>query len=105
MTTLEKVRAKVIEAVPEKFAREYIDSETGVKQYRHQRSSTPEIQLADVLRVIPELWAQPKTDKADNSFRYITNGIFSTGIKWNLALSLDDQEPAVIEFIGKVLGV
>lgn len=93
-TNPEALRAKIAEAVSEK---DFVS-------YNEMFEREP-VQLADVLRATPDLWAQPKTDSGDNKYRYITNGIFSTGIKWNLAANLDDQPQEVIDLLHKILCV
>lgn len=100
--TLEAVRAKVIEAVPEIRATErklLRKNEFGQKFYKDEVSLRP-ITLADVLRAIEE-----------NAGLGFENGVFVEylGMQtkkrayWNLALPLDEQEPEVIEFLANIL--
>lgn len=102
MTVLEEIRVKVIEAVPEiTIEAPYI---RGGIVFR-------EINLADVLCAMP--------NKPEEDFWCVTNhGVFlkidcETGetfdhgesVRWDLALSLDDQQPEVIAFLHKILCV
>lgn len=109
-TTLEAVREKVIEAVPEIRGREYV--------YRGARGglaiSTVDapITLADVLRAMYEFSDDSWYARYDGTFfkweKFTEggdghHGVESTYITWNLALSLDEQEPEVIAFLAKIL--
>jgi len=100
MTPLEAVRAKVIEAVPN-AASCNVSGCNG-----HHLSIT----LADVLRAIE------KYRTVEQVFTVYPNGIMAweqqddigypqeqASQRWNLALSLDEQEPDVIEFLAKIL--
>lgn len=96
-TTLDKVRAKIIEAVPE------IKGCTwgGCMQLRcedpkHYRDIT----LADVLRAI----GRDRDYNTSAYYLYMKEEAWKP--VWDLRTStLDEQEPEVIEFLGKVLGV
>lgn len=106
---LEEVRAKVIKAVPE-IGKHYCGSVyCGIKSRCFEESSRP-ITLADVLRAIGE---DPfPTNHYD--LRMVGTALSFHGewkdsnfynAHWNLALSLDDQEPEVIAFLHKILCV
>ena len=88
MTTLERVRAAIISAVPE------------IVQYAPVavRVERP-ITLADVLRAIRETKKAITVD-AHGCIRYR-----DTLGSWNLALHLDDQSPEVHEFLANMLHV
>lgn len=63
-------------------------------------------QLHDVLRAIQLTGA--RWTLSDFGLKVISsdeNGVYEEIVCINLALPLDEQEPEVIEFIGKVLGV
>lgn len=61
------------------------------------------VRLADVLLAIPQLWVQPKIERKDD-YRYINNGVFSTGIKWNLRKDdLTEQSDETIAFLADLL--
>lgn len=145
LETLEKVRAKVIEAVPdimrlgfgcrvERYAgitdtvvrigtgdhypfrvmiyRPERDGHVTIFDYECNKDEVEAwkvigrpITLADVLRAI-EKEKRGGRLKSPNLKRLSEFSDVLTLIDlWNLALSLNDQEPEVIEFIGKVLGV
>lgn len=98
-TRLERVRAKIIEAVPE-----IADRPSQFTVVAKDRG--PRITLADVLRAIGS------NHESDNVRLFLDIGevefddpLRKISCKWNLALPLDEQEPEVIEFISKVLGV
>lgn len=97
MTTLEEVRAKIIGAVPDIAEESICTCKECV-----EKSTTRSITLADVLRAIPEGFA---VDSQGFFCEGDYGGYVPNGTKWNLALSLDEQEPEVVEFVGKVLGV
>lgn len=118
MTTLDKVRAKIIEAVPEivvmkrkKYAvtEGEFNSDDPSYAYKLVKTYRP-ITLADVLRAMPVtndlrysvdsrgyIWEEHTTGARMHGVRHVAT--------WNLALSYDDQTDEVKEFIGKVLGV
>lgn len=92
--TLEEVRAKIIEAVPE-----IADRPSQFTVVAKDRG--PLITLADVLRAI-------------GSYRYAINGlgnIYNTSTReedqhvarWDLSKSLDEQDRNVIEFLYRIL--
>lgn len=124
-TKLEKVRAKIIEAVPEivvmkrrkyEVAQGEFNSDDPIYAYRKVKTYRP-ITLADVLRAIEANWGF----EHDPAYSHVV--VHSTGVigireepddaypfmdetvQWDLALPLDDQEPEVVEFIGSILGV
>lgn len=70
------------------------------------------ITLADVLRAMSNnnVWLDCKNDGKDGEdarlyFRKAPEGEWNMSIAWNLALPLDEQEPEVLEFLAKILGV
>jgi hypothetical protein len=104
MTTLSRIRAKIIEAIPE------IETHIGVIEGQPTKVQGRPIRLDDVLRAMSESKTLYAID-ADGNFHEKTDRgwpLCEVGVRvvaWNLALSVDDQEPEVHEFIGKVLGV
>ncbi len=118
MTNLEKLRAAIIEAVPEIVERvdkevlgyaywfrlhkswsdeEILECVTGVQ---------PKITLADVLRAIPGGELTLVIDDM-GEFGWRTTGkrdVYWLGVYWNLAKdNLDDQSPETIDFLTSVL--
>jgi hypothetical protein len=113
MTTLEKVRAKIIEAVPEIGTPRPVpcpSCEPGCLVL-HQEYSYRPITLADVLRAMKNAqWSVNAHGTFWRTIEYPNGGFDSKGFaneggKWNLALPLDEQEPEVIEFLHKILCV
>lgn len=94
-TTLEKVRARIIEAVPDKDC----PVETA-----GNHCPTHSLGLADVLRAV-EKGEGKLFVREDGSFYVdmVALEVEYAGVAWNLALSLDEQEPEVIAFLAKVL--
>lgn len=82
MSILNEVRAKVIEAVPGAY-----DCGSPCRC-----PGLGPVTLADVLRAIPLM--------PEASFNSTLIELLRV---WNLALSLDEQEPGVIEFLHKIL--
>ena len=97
MDTLTAVRAKVIEAVPEivsvRKRRRREATSTRIRTHYIEVEESRPITLADVLRAIR---------KAKGLNTYDEEHVLDI---WNLALPLDEQEPEVIEFIARVLGI
>lgn len=116
MTTLEKVRAKIIEAVPEIRTYETRCMTCGygfkfckcVPQKTEWFRERP-ITLADVLKTMGATGQYgiscsplPNTEMAD-LLAVVNENLVS--VSWNLTLPLDGQEPEVVEFLAKVLDV
>lgn len=93
-TTLEAVRAKVIEAL-----------DGGTERYEDVVSRP--ITLADVLRAVQWYgkWIRMVDGINVNFIRMDVKGSGKPLVAWNLALNLDEQEPEVWAFLHKVLGV
>lgn len=120
---LEAVRAKVIEAVPEIVeaheacgGRGWYAEGTSARSIcacRTGKVDTRPITLADVLRAMgdePGEEGVVLNTAGDMCVMTLVDGEAmrkapGTIVRWNLALPLDEQEPEVIEFLAKVLGV
>lgn len=94
-TTLESLRAKIIEAMPEITSRGYLPHKCPIT-------------LADVLRAIGKNYSITFAIAVDGEFewRIFMNNetvIQRTGYVWNLALPLNEQSPEVHEFLNKIL--
>lgn len=94
-TSLENVRAKIIEAVPDIKTRKLVESKYG--DYDTEDSIT----LADVLRTLPP-FMYLKT--MGEQVRLVSSDADPGVIYWDLTCpSLDEQEPEVIEFLERIL--
>lgn len=107
MTTLESVRAKVIEAVPEITHRTEIV--VGPRGGLAIQTFHNTITLADVLRAIGNMlvmvdcWGNFYHMKMKMSDKLPTFDKEAGSVRWNLSLPLDEQQPEVIEFLAKIL--
>lgn len=129
-TTLDKVRAKVIEAVPEIGKKRWWCRTCDARSFFGKESlhifdcEKPDpveetfpgrpITLADVLRAIEATPDKDGTLLIDTSGQWFglnsklalaRGGYLHRELNWNLSLPLDEQEPEVVEFIAKVLDV
>lgn len=104
----EKVRAKIIAAVPEINNRPSILSFNGRKEIGVPDNNGPEITLADVMRAMHKAtggeWFVMPWEETEVQLSADLPGNRLV-CYWNLSLPLDEQEPEVWEFIGKILDV
>lgn len=113
MELIEQVRAKVIEAVPE--IRQDCDQGETCTECNGAGLYERAITLADVLRAINNQHISVNSVKGNFMFDRVVPGddrrtwnyTDKDGQRcvWNLALPLDEQEPEVIEFLARVLGI
>jgi DNA polymerase elongation subunit (family B) len=97
MTTLEAVKVKIVEAVPDVIVGYNADglNAVAIAQYRP-------ITLEDVLRAIG---SEAKTQKGQEEYERVRNKLLGFGwnVRWHLGKSLDDQPEDVINFLHSIL--
>lgn len=114
MSSLEAVRAKIVEVVPDIRERQrwYGDGhycmhhpdDPGHGNSCYEVPKEVSITLADVLRAIPKRALELDPSANFLYIRYFGENAIPT-VAWDLVLPLDEQKPEVVEFIGKALGV
>lgn len=122
-TTLEAVRAKVIEAVPEietfycgacgqemnggVCSPQSMGEDATPHEFNDALTQERPITLADVLRAIDIALGKSMGDVflmyPDGAMMWSEPEVETLRATWNLALPLDEQEPEVIEFLAKIL--
>lgn len=93
MEKLNAIKEKIYAACPDKdFA-----------TYKYGKPVEVKPELADVLRAIDETEMRKEIRVETSGLIYYDDGENYDDTEWNLALPLDEQEPAVIEFLHKIL--